>query len=454
MIRGAIRFADAASAGTRCIAVLCAAFLGAASGISQAAAAPVGVATWNMNWLMDADTHVRWAGACAKHGWPVQTSVLPAEARAELASLPYCNVHNGMRFPPDACTSSANDWPHAAHYPATHACRDTADLATWSDYARKLAALRAMFEVLAKSGVTVVALQEVANAAAVAPLLPPGWQVATTHELPGTPRIAQHVGVAWAPAAEVHAIAPISSLADGGVAERPLRPGLAFTLPVAGKAVRVLVVHLKAGCRSRTIDAPLTVRDARLSMERQDQIASDCAMLRFQIPALEAWIDANASSDFAVVGDFNRTLLREPIQDTATVRSRLDDSAATDPVGPCTMEKQGNRLVVRCPARIASLFPEINDGSPFGATLWRARLNRDRPSSGCRIAGAHGNLAHEGIDHVLISASLKRRLAADALSMQVVNFTDTAGAALRATPDLALPSDHCPHVVMWSPLVR
>lgn len=442
----------------RWIAACCIALATLSAGVAHGAPPGIIVATWNMNWLLDADTHARWTAACARHGWPAQTATLPPEARAELAALPYCNVHNGMRFPPDACAATVADWPHAARYPDAHPCRETVDLKEWPRYERKLAALRATFLALAQAGVSVVALQEVATAAAVTPLLPPGWKVATTHELPGTPRIAQHVGVAWAPSARVHAVTPVPALADGGVADRPLRPGLAFTVEVAGKPVQVLVVHLKAGCRSRTIDAPLTARDARLSPARQDQIASDCAMLRFQIPALEAWIDAHAAADFAVVGDFNRTLLREPIQDSPTYRSRLDGSGPGDPVGPCTMARDGNRLVAQCPAKISALFPEINDGQPRGATLWRARLGDDAGGSarkaGCSIAGDHGNLAHEGIDHILISASLKRRLTADALTMRVVNYVDAQGAPLRAAPDLALPSDHCPHVVAWHPEPR
>ncbi|MEO6567085.1 MAG: hypothetical protein ABIO63_13760, partial [Casimicrobiaceae bacterium] len=378
---------------------------------------------------------------------------MPAAARAELAELPYCNVHNGMRFPPDTCASRADDWPQAARYPAAHPCRDTADLAPWPRYERKLVAQRATFEALALRGVQVVAVQEVSSAAAVALLVPPGWKVVTTHEFPESPRIAQHVGVAWAPGVTLTAFGAVPQLADGGVADRPLRPGLAFTLDVAGKPVRMLVVHLKAGCRSRVIDAPLTSRDARLDPDRQDQIATDCAMLRYQVPALEDWIDHHAGADFAVLGDFNRTLLREPVQDTATFRSRLDESPTSAPVGPCTMQRTGQRFVALCPARIAALFPEINDGAPRGSVLWRARPAREDAvaSSGCRIAGPRGNLAHEGIDHILISASLKRRLAADALAMHVVNFADAKGATLRATPDLALPSDHCPHVVTWSP---
>ena len=91
-------------------------------------------------------------------------------------------------------------------------------------------------------------------------ILPAGWSVATTRELPGTPAIAQHVGIAWRRGVRVRDVAPVNALADGGVPGRPLRPGLAFTVDVGGRPVRALVVHLKAGCRSRDLDAPLTRR--------------------------------------------------------------------------------------------------------------------------------------------------------------------------------------------------
>jgi hypothetical protein len=417
-----------------------------------------GVATWNVGWLMDADTHARWAAACARNGWPMQTGALPAAERAALTGLPYCDVLNGMRFPPDQCRTTRDGWPQAARYPADHPCRDTADLASWPQYAQKVAALQAMFRRLDAQGVALVALEEVAGAAAVQQLVPPGWSVATTRELPGTPAIAQHIGIAWRQDIKVRDIVAVNTLADSGVPGRPLRPGLAFTVDVAGQPVHALAVHLKAGCRSRDLDTPLTARDAKLPDERQDAISSDCAMLRYQLPALENWIDAHAAGDFAVLGDFNRTLAREPPAESATYRTRVDGTAAGDPLGTCTMVRTGNRWVAQCTARTRAMFPELNDGHPPGAVLWRARFADAAPggtirkgaSGDCSIPGAHGDLTYDGIDHVLISESLKRRLTPDALTMRVVNYQDAAGLPLRGSAELALPSDHCPHVVTWT----
>ena len=100
---------------------------------------------------------------------------------------------------------------------------------------------------------------------------------------------------------------------------------------------------------------------------------------------------------------------------------------------------------------------------PPAPSLWRARFadqaKRRHDPQGLerrlqRCAGAHGDLTHDGIDHVLVSESLKRRLEPSALTMRVENYTDDAGAPLRADPALALPSDHCPHVVVWTPKRR
>jgi len=423
-------------------------------------AQPIGVATWNLNWLMDEATHGRWAATCARLGWPIDADALSSADRAALAGLPFCDVHNGMAFPPDACASDRDGWPKAAHYPDDHPCRETADLATWPRYTQKLAALRAMFDRLDQLGVRLVALQEIYDVAAVRAILPPQWSAASTREHGSAATTAQHVGVAWRHDVKLRDLHAVDSLADSGVPSRPLRPGLSFSVEVAGKPVRVLVVHLKAGCRSRDLDTPLTLRDAVLADERRDAISSDCALLRYQLPALEGWIDANAAHDFAILGDFNRTLLREPLADSASYRTRLDGTAASDPIGRCTIERVGNKLVANCDVRTRAIFPEINDGKPPGAVLWRARfadLGRSgaiaRGSTGdCTIPGRRGDLTHDGIDHIVISASLKKRLNADSIVMRVVNYTDADAKPLRATPALALPSDHCPHVVDWVPL--
>ncbi|MEP7330047.1 MAG: hypothetical protein ABI777_12610, partial [Betaproteobacteria bacterium] len=65
----------------RCVAG-CIVLMFLTEGLADAASPAVGMATWNMNWLMDADTHARWSRMCAQYGWPVHTANLSADARA------------------------------------------------------------------------------------------------------------------------------------------------------------------------------------------------------------------------------------------------------------------------------------------------------------------------------------------------------------------------------------
>jgi len=68
--------------------------------------------------------------------------------------------------------------------------------------------------------------------------------------------------------------------------------------PGTAQEFRLLSVHLKSGC----------ARDAL------DSARAGCAVLARQVPILERWIDTQAIErrPFAVLGDFNRDLRREP----------------------------------------------------------------------------------------------------------------------------------------------
>jgi len=78
-----------------------------------------------------------------------------------------------------------------------------------------------------------------------------------------------------------------------------VRRGVELRLfPGSPRELRLLSVHLKSGCARDSLDAAKPA----------------CAELARQIPALERWIDAQASEHkpFGVLGDFNRDLRREP----------------------------------------------------------------------------------------------------------------------------------------------
>ena len=434
----------------------------------------VRIATWNLGWLMSRSTHARWVEECARFDWPIAPAA-GSEAALALAGLPYCDVHNGMVFPPELCGErAAQATIPRARFPAAHPCRVSADLARWSDYQRKLAQIARMFARLHEAGVTHVVMQEVFDTAALAPVLPPGWQALGTRELDGDAAvpIAQHLAVAWRPGAE----APddpfvYRALADAGGIERPLRPGLQFRLTVQDRTVWFLAVHLKAGCRSRRIDAPLRPYDREPATRARILLA--CATLRRQIPALEAWIDARAAAgqDFVVLGDFNRALGTEDRDAPA----RLDGSSAGSPNDGCrrALHREGHESV-RCNGRIGRLLPELNDAQPPLAIVWRAdflgadgvRLQMNR---GAYPQGSIGHcglwsrtrfrrddepgparpvaLAHDGIAHVLISDALRRRLGLDRLALHRLDYDGAVVSADGVPPDEALPSDHCPHFV-------
>jgi endonuclease/exonuclease/phosphatase family metal-dependent hydrolase len=85
----------------------------------------------------------------------------------------------------------------------------------------------------------------------------------------------------------------LTALAVTDHGRSPLRSGADITLHLPGGPLRVLAVHMKAQCEHD----PLT---------RSHRPA--CAVLRAQVPALQAWIAAREQEGAAylVLGDFNR----------------------------------------------------------------------------------------------------------------------------------------------------
>ena len=78
-----------------------------------------------------------------------------------------------------------------------------------------------------------------------------------------------------------------------------VRRGVELRLfPGTPQELRLLSVHLKSGCARDSLDST----------------RPSCGQLARQVPVLERWIDAQANEHkpFAVLGDFNRDLRREP----------------------------------------------------------------------------------------------------------------------------------------------
>jgi endonuclease/exonuclease/phosphatase family metal-dependent hydrolase len=170
--------------------------------------------------------------------------------------------------------------------------RSGEDFAAFRRYARRLDA-------------DVIALQEVDGEAA-ARLVFPGYSFCFS----GRNHV-QNTGFAIRPGLP-HACGP--ELVDLSINDH-VRRGVELRLfPGTPQEIRMLSVHLKSGCSRDPLDSP------RVS----------CAQLAAQLPVLERWIDAQAAErrPFAVLGDFNRDLRREPV--TAPLWAAIDDA---DPPG-------------------------------------------------------------------------------------------------------------------------
>jgi endonuclease/exonuclease/phosphatase family metal-dependent hydrolase len=166
--------------------------------------------------------------------------------------------------------------------------RSHEDIAALRRHARKLDA-------------DVIALQEVDGEAAAR-------LVFTDHEFCFSGRIAvQNNGFAIRRGLPFACGPELSDLSIGD----DVRRGVELRLfPGSPREMRFLSVHLKSGC----------ARDAL------DSTRPSCVQLAAQVPVLERWIDAQAAASipFAVLGDFNRDLRREP--PGVSMWAEIDDS--------------------------------------------------------------------------------------------------------------------------------
>ena len=248
------------------------------------------------------------------------------------------------------------------------------------DVAAKLNRGRADFDALARYAhlldADVIALQEVDGDDA-ARLVFPGYRFCFTGR-----RHVQNTGFAIRPGIPFRCGRDLTSLSLGGSVRRGAE---LVRYPGDSRELRLLSVHLKSGCGSRLLD------DRR----------KECAALSRQAGLLEAWIDAEAAAGrpFAVMGDFNRNLLR-------------DEGAARDASG----------------ARLR-FWPEIDDGEPPEADL-------SNTAAGERFVNCSMKQAYRGyIDYIVLSRTLAARLVPGSFGRVVYDTKDAVRRKL---------SDHCP----------
>ena len=176
----------------------------------------------------------------------------------------------------------------------------------------------------------------------------------------------------------------LASLGLGSGSRYQLRWGVDLTVSRDGRELRLLNVHLKSKCFSRSLTNPRS---------------RACRTLARQVEPLETWIDARwrEGVPFVVLGDFNRE-----------------------------MDRHGER---------DHLWAAIADGDPPGLALHRLSAGRDP-------ACWRGTSRHHRypIDFFVFGARAWKRV--DAGSFRQVVWTDAD-----ADPRRGLPSDHCPIAV-------
>jgi endonuclease/exonuclease/phosphatase family metal-dependent hydrolase len=241
--------------------------------------------------------------------------------------------------------------------------RSEADFRAYARYAKELDA-------------DVVALQEVDGASA-ASLAFPGYDFCFTAR-----RHVQNNGFAIRKGVPHRCEADLQTLSNND----SVRRGAVVTLfPGDRREIRLLSVHLKSGCN----------RDVLISGRKA------CRELSRQVQPLEDWIDAQARAGtrFAVLGDFNRNLLK-------------DDGPARSGDG-----------------RHLHLWSEIDDGSPPEADLVNAAENQ--PFINCSPKAHYSAY----IDYIVLGKALGRAVVPGSFGRLLYRAGDDRTLKL---------SDHCP----------
>lgn len=220
-------------------------------------------------------------------------SVLPATLKLASWNLEWLMTPERAQALRLACRSPRP--PRGAPCDITASQRSSVDLAQLARYARRLDA-------------DVVAVQEVDGIAA-ARLLFPDHAFCFTER-----RDRQNVGFAVRRSLPHRCEPDLEALS----LDDRVRRGARLVLFPEGKApIHLLAVHLKSGC----------------SREPLDSGRRECAMLSRQAPVLAHWVEAQqqAGHAFALMGDFNRDLRRNPVE----LGSGLRDASGELPFVPC-----------------------------------------------------------------------------------------------------------------------
>ena len=399
--------------------------------VGGAFAADLRLATWNLGWHMDTALARTWIDQCSR---PFAQSAKD-QRWAPAAEGPVTGWQ--LKWGRDA----AIDWDIGRLPPCdVYQWRGQIVPVTPQSYALRQ---RQVTEVLQRQvNADIIAFQEVSGRQSVLEVLPGG---AAEYEVCGYEgHKVQRLAIAWrkrlGAALSCDADWPLS-LPQAPGKDQP-RPGLALTLKVDGKLLRVLTLHLKSSCVSPLED---TRPDGRGQLDGQEP---NCRVLQSQVPALEAWLEAQSQGvdSLVVLGDFNRDLAHESREAAnAPVRS---SGKPSDPHAP------GNR--------VRNLWREINDGVPASSllTLLDVACPGDATTQALCTAAKSRRLARDeyfrlggleglgcrnpiGLDHIAVAGAGR----AEAASKVALGAQGPTAAASETLPSGSLgTSDHCPMV--------
>ncbi|MDK3025464.1 endonuclease/exonuclease/phosphatase family protein [Cupriavidus taiwanensis] len=384
--------------------------------IGPAAAAEIGIASFNLAWAGTEADFARHVAVCsaAKVSWCnsrpriAKGASVPTEAeaaRAQRCQSAFDTTAGGpaaalLVAPCNAYKLSAKKWAAGP----THM------------YADKIVGLRETVEkLIVDDHIDVIAFQEVRSDDVIRSVL--GRFVDDFQSCVAVHSSFQTVGFAWrktvsAVPAQCVAAPQLSIKEDpnDNGSLKTMRPGLALSLTIGTEAVTFMNAHLKSGCANVQTDGAF---EGHLLTDPVEA----CQTLNRQIAPLEAWVEdvARTTSMFVLLGDFNRRLDEEAAARPLPTAVREDGS---DPAGPNPADLQG-----RVPSRY--LWQELSDGKP---SLVQVPLGQQ--ASGCT--------GFTGLDHILISESLRARQDVPPVSVKTP-VMQQPGQAIES-------SDHCPRV--------
>lgn len=345
------------------------------------------IATWNLEHHMSKADFIKWNSFCSSHSWvdPENRN----EAFPEYKNLPYCNALNGLEYPTDK-SESLPIHTRAAQQQKTSKIKNTIKML----------------------GADIYALQEFTNRQALLEIFDPNIFKIFTSE---NQNISQNIGFAIRKKIigkntppKINVIDSLSIFSDDG---HQLRPGLQLDINLSGFDLRILNVHLKSGCSTRSITAPTKKTDTK---DKIKKFTKACKLFAKQIQILEKWIEGQQNKNVILLGDFNR----QPKYDRDLRPVRRDGEAPSEPHTKTT--------------QYSGFYSEIADGVPLNAdTLLVRQVDASGPSK-CMF----------GFDQILANRTFLNQIESNIDWLRAVKMPFSSGK--HPIIGVVKPSDHCP----------